>query len=286
MSPATVQYPHRDIKLFFVSDDEQKCTFWLLPQIWKGPVRIVDLVRKIKPDCKIPEDPIYWKVYRRIKRLAMLGYVTLEKRERIDWQKTLDIRMDEIQDSVHNIFMDAVRKDPPRTVSTGTLPTDSDSPISTVKIAETAFTVVPANNLFTLLSRMQNSNHFLDPAKSRSENGNLRSTLAQQKVQRHHKCPYYLGARTRGTRIDAVFRLRSVRKHSYFRRRDQKVVNPELVQDLDFIQGKYERYADDVRDLKCALVHRETGNIKLIDYQTRFTDESRKDGVIARFYRN
>lgn len=223
-------------------------------------------------------------MYRRIKRLATLGYVILQKKERTDWQATVDQRMDEIGQSVHNIFAQAINNPAPF-VSTGTHTGGQAPDISTVKIVDTAFTVVPTEKLFTLLSRMQNSNHFLNSAKSRQESGQLRSQLTDQKVQRHRKCPYYLGARTRGIRIDAVFKLRSVRRHSYFRRRDRKVVNPELVQDLEFIQDRFDRYANEVRDLKCALVHRENGTFKLIDYQTRFTDETRKDGTIARFYR-
>lgn len=145
----------------------------------------------------------------------------------------------------------------------------------------------PTVQLFTLLSRVQNSNHFLDPAKCRRDTADLRErtglTLAGLKVQRR-KCPYYLAARTKHIRADAVFKLRTVRRHSYFRRRDKRVVNPELLRDLSFVQDRFEQYADQVKDLKCALVHKENGAIKLIDYQTRFTDESRKDQTIARFY--
>jgi hypothetical protein len=218
--------------------------------------------------------------------------VKLEQRSRVDWQATEDQRMDEIEQSVHNIFSDAIagrsidrKPDTPPFISTGT-PTGGQAPeISTAKITETTFTVVPTEKLFTLLSRMQNSNHFLKSAKSREESGQLRQTLPTQNVQRLRKCPYYVGARTRGIRIDAIFKLRSVRRHSYFRRRDRKVVNPELQGDLEFVQDKFDHYVEDIRDLKCALVHRQNGTIKLIDYQTRFTDETRKDGTIARFYR-
>lgn len=283
-APATLRYPHRDIKLLFVSDNENKCTYWLKPALWRGPFKLADLVRQFRPGCKIPDDPIYWQVYRRVKRLAALGYVRLEKRERVDWQATIDQRMDEIEQSVHNIFVSAVQGLPPRTVSSGTPSTGADPQISTVKIQETGFSVVPTEQLFTLLCRVQNSNRFLDPAKVRTESGQLRQSLADQKVQRRKKCPYYLGARTRGIRIDAVFRLRTVRRHSYFRRRDKKFVNPELVTDLNFVQDRFDEYADQVRDLKCALVHKEDGSIKLIDYQTRFTDESRQDQTIARFH--
>lgn len=137
---------------------------------------------------------------------------------------------------------------------------------------------------------MQNSNRFFDPAKCRADNGEARQhagfDLARLKSQRRRHCPYYLSARTKWTRSDAVFRLRSIRRHSYFRRRDQKVVNPELVRDLEIVQDRFDQYIEDTRDLKCALVHNESGEIKLIDYKTRFTDEDRKKTTIARFFRS
>lgn len=144
--------------------------------------------------------------------------------------------------------------------------------------------VHPRDKLFTLLCRVQNSNHFLKSANAREEMGNLRGSLSWLKVQRR-KCPYYLSARTRGTRMDAVFKLRSLRKHSYFRRRDKRYVNPEMIRELDFVQTKFDQYIGDIDGLKCALVHKQDGSIKLIDYQTRFTDESRKDQTIARFHK-
>lgn len=147
---------------------------------------------------------------------------------------------------------------------------------------------VPTDYYVTLLSRMQNSNHFYENAKSRTENGQLRADIFEKKMQsapKSCKCPYRISSRTRSTRLDAVFQLRRINQHRKFKRRDPRFVNPELVRDLDYVQAKFDNYVEDIRDLKCALVHQEDGHIKLIDYQTRFTDETRKDGVIARFYR-
>jgi hypothetical protein len=288
MSPATLGYPFKDIKLLFVNDKENNCTYWLKPALYSGQVKLADLVRKFRPGCKIPDDPIYWQVYRRIRRLAELGYVRIEKKERIDWKATIQMREDDVRESVQNIFLAEIRKDTPPIISSETLSAEPDKQISTVKKVDPAFYVVPTANLFTLLSRVQNSNRFLEPAKSRQEWGNLKADIgincAKLKSQRK-RCPYYLPSRTREARIDAVFRLRSMRKHSYFRRRDKKVVNPEVVRELRYVQGKFDRYVNDIEGLKCALVNKEDGSIKLLDYQTRFTDETRKDGVIARFYR-
>lgn len=224
---------------------------------------------------------MYWRIYRRCKRLAALGYVRLDRR--VDWQATNDLRMQIVNDSIHDIFRAAVT--PPGTLSTGTPSTEAKPEISTAKVMETGFTVVPTGQLLYLLNRMQNSNQFFDPAKSRREMSEIRSRVDQQKVQRRRRCPYYLSARTKWIRIEAVFRLRSIRRHAYFRRRDKKVVNAELLRDLDIVQGQFGKYSDEVRGLKCALIHKETGSIKLLDYQTRFTDENRKDQVIARYHK-
>ena len=76
-SPATLRYPLRDIKLLFVNDNERKCTYWMHPLINSGSAKLADMVRHFRPDCQIPNSPIYWQVYRRIKRLAALGYVEI-----------------------------------------------------------------------------------------------------------------------------------------------------------------------------------------------------------------
>ncbi len=289
MSPATVRYPSKDIKLLFVEDKEQKCTYWLHPLINTGSVKLVDIVRKFKPDCQIPDDPVYWKVYRHIKRLEALEYVELQKRSRVNWNRTEQVHSKEIQSSVQDIFNAALqtKEQPAPSVSSGTLPTKADPTISTVETTENGFTVVPTGNYVSLLCRMQNSNHFYENAKSRQEMGQLRSDqgLKYAKPSKSCKCPYRVSARTKRTRLDAVFQLRRINQHRKFQRRDPRVVNPELVQDLQYVQGKFENYVEDITDLKCALLNRDDGQIKLIDYQTRFTDETRKDGVIARFYR-
>lgn len=258
------------------------------PLINSGSVRVVDIVRKFSPDCKIPDDPLYHQVRRHLQALQRLGYIKLEKRSRVDWKKTEQEHCKVIENSVQEIFRNAIDKDAAPFVSTGTLPTETDPIISTVNIQENGFYVVPLGKYLTLLSRMQNSNHFFENAKSRRDMGQFRQDHELTKMQSAPKscrCPYRVSSRTRGTRLDAIFQLRRISQHRKFQRRDKRVVNPELVRDLDYIQGKFDNYVEDIADLKCALINREDGHIKLIDYQTRFTDETRKDGVIARFYR-
>lgn len=253
----------------------------------RGSIRLIDIVRKFKPDIKIPDDPLYHQVRRHLIALQRLGYITLERRSRIDWERTQEDRNREIAESIHTIFDAAIKNDPPPFISTGDHREGIPPNISYAKKMDPSFYVIPTGHYITLLSRMQNSNHFLENAKGRTEMGQLRAEIPADKMQRPRscKCPYRISSRVRGTRLDAVFQLRRINQHRKFKRRDPRFVNPELIQDLDYVQGKFDHYVEDIQDLKCALIHRENGSIKLLDYQTRFTDESRKDGVIARFYR-
>src|SRR5208337_5364250 len=83
--------------------------------------KLVDILRKIDPSAKVDgSDPLYTRFYRRIRYLVGKGLFTLVKKERIDWQKTNDQRMQEIENSVQEIFAKAVQKDTPPIVSTGT----------------------------------------------------------------------------------------------------------------------------------------------------------------------
>ncbi|MFA4928255.1 MAG: hypothetical protein WC558_07045 [Patulibacter sp.] len=263
------------------------------------------MVRKFQPDAKIPDSPIYWQVYRHCKALAKAGYVRLEKREYISTQKTFDLQEKEQCETVHNAFASRLsqmdnQKSPinafnlskpaPPIVSCGTLPTETKEAISTVKIKETAFTVVPTENLFALISRVQNSNQFLRGAKGRREMQEVRENaginFAKLKIQKKRRpCPYYVSVRTRTDRMDAIFRLQGIRRHSMFKRRDQKVLNDEMIKGLAPVQVSFEKYMETIEGLQITLQNKESGEIKFIDYQTRFTDETRKDGTIARYHR-
>ncbi|MCK9581112.1 MAG: hypothetical protein M0Q92_11805 [Methanoregula sp.] len=133
-----------------------------------GPAgaKLVDILRKIDPSAKVDgSDPLYTRFYRRIKYLVKKGLFDLVKRERVDWQKTNDQRMQEIENSVQDIFAKATQQPTPPIVSSGTTPTEAKDPISTVKVMETAFTVVPTGQLFYLFSQVQNSNHAKKSAK-------------------------------------------------------------------------------------------------------------------------
>ena len=197
----------------------------MYPLINSGSVRLADMVRKFRPDAEIPDHPVYWQVYRHCKALARLGYVRIEKREKVDWEATNAARMDEIEKSVHSIFDNAVRKDTPPIVSSGALTGEAQQQISTVKITENGFYVVPTENLFALINRVQNSNHFLDPAKSRREMQEVRektgTDFAKLKMQRKRPCPYYVSVRTKHERMEAIWKLRGIRRHSMFKRRDK-----------------------------------------------------------------
>lgn len=261
------------------------------PLINSGSVKLSDIFHRFIPGGNIDKDPVYHQIRRNLRKLASLGYVKLERRSRVDWNKSIQNEEKAIENSVQDIFrlaIDGHATDTPPFVSCGTHRGEQSPTISTVKIHENGFHVVPAGKYITLLSRMQNSNRYFENAKSRTEMGQLRADLPDRKMQSAPKscrCPYRISARTRGTRLDAVYQLLRINQHRKFKRRDRRVVNPELVRDLDYVQAKFDNYVEDISDLKCCLIHKEDGHIKLIDYQTRFTDETRKDGVIARFYR-
>lgn len=126
-----------------------------------GPLgaKLADILHKIDPSAKVDgSDPLYTRIYRRIKYLVRKGLFELVRKERIDWQKTNDQRMQEIENSVQDIFAKAVQQDTPPIVSTETPSTEPKNEISTVKVRETAFTVVPTGQLFYLFSQVQNSN--------------------------------------------------------------------------------------------------------------------------------
>jgi hypothetical protein len=288
MSPATLGYPLKDIKLLLVNDNDQKCSYWMYPLINSGSVKLVDMVRKFDPSAPYPGS-FQSKVYKHCKALARLGYVRLERRSRVDWDKTNDQRMDAIESSVQDIFAKATRKDTPPAVSCGTSPTEAPEPISTVNILENALYVVPTENLFALISRVQNSNQFLRGAKSRQEMQDVREktdfNFAKLREMKKRNCPYFVSVRTKRDRMDAIFRLRGIRRHSMFKRRDKRVVNEELLKGLAPVQGSFEKYRENIEGLQITLQHKESGEVKFIDYQTRFTDATRQDGIIARYHR-
>ena len=84
MSPATVRSPSETIKLLSITDKKTNKVFALSPFLITGTYRISDIARKLKPGCKIPNSPGYWKVYHKIKHLQDLELITLERRSNVN----------------------------------------------------------------------------------------------------------------------------------------------------------------------------------------------------------
>jgi hypothetical protein len=168
MSPATVRSPSENIKLLTITERGTNKVFDLTPLLVRGKFSIADITRRFKPGCSIPS-PDYWIIYHKIKRLQELGYITLEKRSNVNWEKTDEARMQEIETSVQSIFAAAVSQDPDPIVSTATPSTESCMHIFTVKTLERSLYVVPTGQLFYLFSQVQNSNSVSKNAKLTSE---------------------------------------------------------------------------------------------------------------------
>jgi len=203
MSPATVQYQTQYKKLFF---EHAGKTHNLATVIGPWGMKISDILYEIDSGAKAEgSDPVYTKLYRRIKYLAKKNLFALIRKSRVDWDKTQKARNKEIQTSVQGIFAAALSKDTPPIVSCGTLPTETKVPISTVKTTELAFNVVPTGQLLYLFSQVQNSNtekksankpsvnstNYWDrlyniPAKCSSERVTAIKILMQLKTQVYH----------------------------------------------------------------------------------------------------
>jgi len=196
----TLGHPIKDIKLFLLKG---KPSVNLYAYIKSGEWKISDIVRDIKPGCEIPADPFYWRVYRRICRLKKMGYVSLERRERIDWDKTQEQRLTEIEDSVQEIFRSAQKPTHPF-ISTGTLSADNDSDISTVKTKDQSFYVVPTGNLIYLFSQVQNSNTVRESAN-----------LTPDRVGSYWDKLFSIPQRCSSDRVDAIKILMSLHGERY-----------------------------------------------------------------------
>jgi hypothetical protein len=191
LSPATVRSPSETIKLLSITDKKTNKIFALSPFLITGTYRISDIARKLKPGCKIPNSPGYWKVYHKIKHLQEFGLITLERRSNVNWKKTDEARLLELETSIQTIFRLAIEGQeqlPPPFVSTGTPPTDTDITISTVKSIERSLYVVPTGQLFYLFSQVQNSNYAAKSAKQPSEKWKdqlyrIPSKCAKERVQ-------------------------------------------------------------------------------------------------------
>jgi hypothetical protein len=245
----------------------------------------------IKPGAEIPGDPLYHRIYRRIKHLANLGYVTLERRTRTDWKKTQEARDQALESSVQNIFKAAIEKDTPPIVSYGTSRGGSDPAISTVKTAEHSFYVVPTGNLIYLFSQVQNSNTAQKSAnKPAAGTGKYWDRL------------YNIPQRTSSERVTAIKTLMGLQGARLFRRDltcprcgkkgeyqpGEKIakcvcgavwkppLNLELKNELCEIQSTFTAWEDRTIDKELFFDRGPGTPIVKLPASTRFTDKGRK----------
>lgn len=216
MSPAiTVQYQTVYKKLVF----RHKGRSYNLPElIGVRGIKLSELLKRIDGSAKAEgRDPVYIKLYRRIKYLARYKVYDLRLRERVDWNKTNTARMDEIEKSVQTIFANAVKPSPP-IVSSGTTPTEADLTISTVKTTEPGFYVVPTGQLLYLFSQVQNSNRV--PESANKPTGNYWDRL------------YNIPAKCATERISAIKTLMELRTRLYQPQRKEWISDPIFRRDL------------------------------------------------------
>lgn len=235
MSPATVQYQTIYKKLVF----RHKGRSYNLPElIGVRGIKLADLLGQIDGSAKAEgRDPVYIKLYRRLKYLARYKVFDLRLRERIDWEKTNAARMDEIEKSVQTIFAAAVNPSPP-IVSDGTTPTEADLEISTVKTTEPGFYVVPTGQLLYLFSQVQNSNYAAESANKPT--GGYWDRL------------YNIPAKCATERISAIKTLMELRTRLYQPQREEYISDPLFRRDLTCPKcGKTAVYLDGQKIASC-----------------------------------
>jgi len=288
MSPATVQYRSLYKKLFFRHGE----IIYFLPELI-GPygMRIVDLLAEIDDQAKpIGSDPVYTKLYRRIKYLAAKHVYKLTLRERVDWEATNKKRMEEVTRGVQAIFAAAVAGDTPPIVSAGTSPTDENPAISIVKVREPGFHVVPTGQLFYLFSQVQNSNNAGKGAKD-LQSGSYWDRL------------YKIPSRCGPDRIEAIHEMMSVQGRSWFVRDctcpmcgkqgkqipGQKIaacpacgttwkppIQERLRKKLRYFQSTFTEWEEKTLDKELFFDRGPGSDIVRLPCRTRFTDKGRK----------
>jgi hypothetical protein len=228
MSPATSEYPPKDIKLSEFDEQRKEKnerqtkeqsqfkklfleirgqTYYLPNIIGQSGKTIAEILFEIDEKAKINgADPTYSKLYRRLQLLAKYQLFNLIKKEKVDWEATNKARMDEIEKSVQKIFADEVAKgkDTPPMVSGGTSPTEGKQVISTVKIIEKEVHVVPTGQLLYLFSQVQNSSTGTKCAKKQTSNW-------WDKL-------YSIPKRCSAERVEAIKTLMSAQGRSLFQR--------------------------------------------------------------------
>ena len=165
-SPATVQYQRQYKKLFLKHRGKVHNLHDLIGYHGKT---LPEILFQIDETADVNgSDPVYAKLYRRIRLLVRYQLYELIKKQKVDWQKTNEARMRDIETGVQKIFADAVKPSPP-IVSAGTSPTDADLVISTVKITDKEISVVPTGQLLYLFSQVQNSSPTDETAKMQTK---------------------------------------------------------------------------------------------------------------------
>jgi RNA polymerase subunit RPABC4/transcription elongation factor Spt4 len=226
MSPATVKYPQSDInvsqtELKTESKREKKdrinflCKklilehggkFHNLPaMIGSSGKEISEILFEIDEKAKMTgSDPVYSKLYRRLKLLSKYHLFNLIRKEKVDWEATRKAREDEIRKSVRAIFSAAVERDTPPIISSVTLPREGKTEISTVKVTEKIIHVVPTGSLIYLFSQVQNSSATEKSAKKQT--GKWWDRI------------YNIPARCGSDRVDAIRTLMDIQGRSWFQR--------------------------------------------------------------------
>lgn len=276
-------------KLFFEHGGQ---TFNLKDLIGPFGAHLSDILHQIDPTAKIEgSDPVYTRVYRRIKYLARKGLFDLVRKERVDWDKTRECQEQEIQNRVQSIFAEEIAKgskDTPPMVSSGTTPTEAKDQISTVKVRETAITVVPTGNLFYLFSQAQNSNPvekganaplkwyeqlYRIPAKCSTERVTAIKTLMDVQgravFQRDCTCPMCQG--TGKQEPGKGFAVCTKCGYSW-----RPPLNPGLTKPLRDVQLTFGEWEDRVQNQELFFDRGPGSHIVKMPCRTRFTDKGRK----------
>jgi hypothetical protein len=215
MSPATVQYQRQYKKLFLKHRGK---TYNLHELIGYQGKTIPEILSKIDENAEVKgADPVYSKLYNRLRLLVKYKVYEFIKKEKVDWIKTNAARMREIEIGVQKIFADAVKPTPP-TVSNGTTPTEPNNSISTVKVTQKEIFVVPTGQILYLFSQVQNSSTPNEPTKIQTKGW----------WDKLYKIP----SRCSTDRVEAVKMLMDTRTQLWQEQKEEWISDPLFRRDL------------------------------------------------------
>lgn len=252
-------------------------------------IRFTDLLKKIDGNIKVDgSDPEYTRIYRRVHFLSRKKLFTIEKKTHVDWSATTKQRELEIEQSVHTIFDDAIKGTVPF-VSSGTPTADQVSPVSTVKIHENGFHVIPTGQLLYLFSQVQNSN--------------LVKKCANKPPVKWMDRIYRIPSKCAKGRVSAIKTLMDVRSRSLFQRDltcpkckgtghqipGKKIaecnkcgmswkppIQPALKKELNEVRYKFDDWESDTLNKELFFDRGPGSQIVKMPCRTRFTDKGRK----------